>query len=149
MFWPFSWIIMSEGTFSTVILEGESLVLDSTFRSTQQWHQTGVFRRATAACRSVLGIQFPGSYPDLSSQTFVAVPDNAFKSSSSESNAWEPLLQDVWCLKTPNKHLQSDSNVNISESLFSYLGFWELTMKTRALGWRSGSSAAFLSWCSL
>lgn len=143
MFWPFSWIIMSQGTFSTVILERESLVLNSTFHSTQQWHQTGVFRRATAACRNVLGIQFPGSNPDLPSQTFVAVPGDAFNSSSRESNAWEPLFQDVWCLKTPKKHLQSDSDVNISKSLFSYLGFWELTVRTCALGWKSRRLCSF------
>lgn len=98
---------------------------------------------ATAACRNMLGIKFPGCNPDLPSQTFVAVPSNAFNSSSSESSAWEPLLQDVWCLKTPNKHLQSDSNVNISKPLFSYLGFWELTVKTCALGWKSGKPCIF------
>lgn len=31
MFWPFSLMIVSQGTFSDVILKGESLVLDSFF----------------------------------------------------------------------------------------------------------------------
>lgn len=94
----------------------------------------------------MLGIKFPGSSPDLPSQIFVAVPGNAFNSSS-EPNAWEPLLQDVWCLKTPNKkHVQSNSNDSISESLFSYLGFWELTVKICALGWKSGKLSSFPVW---
>lgn len=93
---------------------------------------------------NALGINFPGSNPDLPSQTFMAVSGNAFNGSVVNPVHKSPCskMADVW--RPPpqkkKKHLQSDSNVNISKSFFSYLGFWELTVK--ALGWKSGKLEA-------